>query len=270
MLGAVHQSPALLLHIKCTCKLRLSLSSYLWTTVSQQNMPGTTLPDSWTVCKAILVIRHDTAEDFLSAAYTTLQHHERSSNIILAHALQRATSEHAIHDREIAARTGTHIELSSPIPHNTDSFWLTVWSLTSMSAPPRLDLTLSCVSSTLGNYPIFLWTPYTMSGTWLSPRIIKLTRKLQACVLPKRVFSVFGKAFLVKAFSQRWIELTGSVLEPEPFYAAYYSFCTAKSLKDSDQQMPANHSIRRATADDLGYVAQLCQEFAATSVSAVL
>jgi len=108
-----------------------------------------------------------------------------------------------------------------------------------------------------------------MSGAWLSPRIVELTRHLQACVLPKRVFSVFGKAFLVKAFSQRWIELTGSVLEPEPFYAAYYSFCTSESFEDIDQKMPADHYIRQAAADDLGHVAQLCQEFAATSVSII-
>jgi hypothetical protein len=233
-------------------------------------MPGITLPDSWAASKKISVIRHDTAEDFLSAAYATLQHHERSSNIILAHAIQRVMSESALVDLEITAHSETHLQSSSSIPHCADSFWLTVWSSTSVSAPPTLDLTLSCISSTLGNYPIFLWTPFTISGPWLSSRIFELTRHLQACVLPKRVFSVFGKAFLVTAFSQRWIELTGSVLEPEPFYAAYYSFCTSKSFKDSDQQMPVNHYIRRATADDLGYVAQLCQEFAATSVSIVL
>lgn len=233
-------------------------------------MPGITPPVSFTKPGSLKVIQHDTATDFLSATYTILRRHERSSNLVFAHALQRARWESAVPNIETNVFSTLSLTSSSLSPHDADSFWLTVWSSSTSSTTPTLDFVLSCVSSTLGNYPIFLWTPRhssITSLTWLAPRIIELTQHLHACVHPKRVFSVFGKSLLVKMFCSRWIELTGSVLEPEPFYAAYYTFCTPCSLKESDHQIPADHFIRRATIDDLDCIAQFCREFANSSVS---
>ena len=233
-------------------------------------MPAITLPVSFFLSKTLKVIQHDTADDFLNAAYSTLRRHEQSSNIILAHALQR--SESALVDSETTKLSDENLKSSSSFPHSTDSFWLTVWSSTSASTLPALDLTLSCIKSTLGNYPIFLWSPRqpsAMSLTWLAPRVIQLMRHLDACVPRGRVFSVFGKTLLAKEFSRHWIMLTGCSLEPEPFYAAYYTFCTPESLRDSDHPLSVKHCIRQATIGDLDHISQLCKEFADCSVSAV-
>lgn len=72
---------------------------------------------------------------------------------------------------------------------------------------------------------------------------------------------------MVKVFSRYWSELTGYPTEPEPFYAAYHTFCTPESLKTFDHSLPAGHSIRQATMDDLESASRLCKEFAANSVS---
>ena len=216
-----------------------------------------------TLSEALTVIRHDNADDFLSFAYPTLRHHEQSSNIILAHALERSISQYSPVDQQMA-HSGLRMK-----PSMSDSFWLTVWSSTSLHT---LDLALSCINSTLGKYPIFLWTshhPSAMSLDWLMPRIVELTQHLQACVPQGRVFSVFGRSSLVKAFSQHWVRLTGSSLEPEPFYTACSTFCTPMSLRDSDHQIPHDHRIRMATIHDLDSIAKLCQEFADSSVSSL-
>lgn len=234
-------------------------------------MPGIALPVSVSALNAIRIIQHNSADDFLAAAYPTLIHQERSSNIILAHALQKANSAYALADREATVTLSSQSKLSSSsFPHSSSSFWLTAWSYKSSATSPTIDLILSCISSTLGDYPIFLWTPYlpaTVSSTWLSPRIAGLAQYLRACVTPRRVFSVFGKTCLVKAFSKYWTEMTGIPTEPLPFYAAYYTFCTPQSFRAYDREIPVGHCIRQATQHDLDSVARLCKEFADDSVS---
>lgn len=253
-----------------TEKSFLSITLIFVLSSPRSKMPGIIIPASSTASKVIRVIQHDTAEDLLSAAGVTLQHHERSSNIILGHALQKAMSESTPVDHEKTSYSRAYLTSPLSAPPRSDSFWLTVWSSKSSSTSATLDLVLSCISSTLGNYPIFLWTPHchsTMPLTWLVPRIAELTQHLYASTPPKRIFSVFGKTLLVKAFSQYWSGLTGFLLEPEPFYAAYHTFCTPESLKESNHQIPTNHRVRRAIEHDLDCVAQLCQEFADSSVS---
>ncbi|KAI0931511.1 hypothetical protein AcW1_001100 [Taiwanofungus camphoratus] len=221
-----------------------------------------------------VVIQHDSASDFLAAAYPTLRRHEASSNIVLAHALKRVSAEAALSgyqficDADVEAFLAT-AEPSSFIPHrNGDSLWLTLWNM-APSSPPTLDLVLSCVNWTLGEYPIFLWTPRrpsSLSSEWLMPRINQLAEHLQSCVPPERVFSVFGTTPLVKAFARCWTDMTGFTVEPEPFYAAYFSYCTLETFKDCDALLPEGHALRRATMRDLECVAGLCKEFADDSV----
>ncbi|PCH34206.1 hypothetical protein WOLCODRAFT_135568 [Wolfiporia cocos MD-104 SS10] len=219
------------------------------------------------------IVQHDTASDYLAFAYPTLHRHEASANIVLAHALKRVSAEAAlsgyqfISDSDVKAYLSS-IDPSALVPHRAqDSFWLTMWSFA--PAGPVLELVLSRVSWTLGEYPIFLWTPNhpsTLSSEWLAPRITQLTEHLQNCVPPERIFSVFGMTPLVKAFARRWSDMTGFAIEPEPFYAAYFSYCTPQTFQDSDSQLPEGHQLRRASLRDLDSVAQLCKEFADDSV----
>jgi hypothetical protein len=150
-----------------------------------------------------------------------------------------------------------------------EPFWLTIWSSPSPSVPPTLDIVLSCVSWTLGDYPIFLWTPKnasSVSSAWLVPRVELLAEHLLDIVPPCRVFSVFGKTQLVKTFTRYWSDLVKCPIEPEPFYAAYYSFCNPDTFKESHDPLSRGDSIRRANMEDLAAVAQLCKEFADDSV----
>ncbi|KAI0348295.1 hypothetical protein BDW22DRAFT_72055 [Trametopsis cervina] len=222
-----------------------------------------------------VIMQHDSASDFLAVSYPTLRRHEASSNIVFAHALKRVTTEAALagfqftSDADVEAGLST-ADASSFTPHPTSgAFWLTLWSSSSSHARPQLDMIVSCVDWTLGNYPIFLWTPRRqdeLTSSWLNMRISQLVDHLRACVPSERVFSVFGMTPLVKSFSRRWSQLTGHMVEPEPFYAAYFSFCTAKTFKPSNLPLPAGHRLRRAGIADLDQVAQLCKEFADDSV----
>ncbi|KAI0275139.1 hypothetical protein BC834DRAFT_1037703 [Gloeopeniophorella convolvens] len=229
-----------------------------------------------------LIVHHDSAADFLSATFPTLRRHEESANIVFAHALKLLGSE--------AALTGCHFINESDVSSwwsqetrsrradlagraratdTTEPFWLTVWSSPSPFIPPTLDLVLSCVSWTLGDYPIFLWTPKSpasISSSWLLPRIELLAEHLLDLVPPQRVFSVFGMTVLAKSFTRYWSELVKNPIEPEPFYAASYTYCTMDTFIESEGPLPCGDSIRRANMADLAAVAQLCKEFADDSV----
>ena len=215
----------------------------------------------------ITVVQHRTATDFLSATHSHLQDDERSSNIVFAHALKRLRKEAGS-----ALTTPRDVEdwLRFPrhrVPDDPNAFWLTVWSVDLTNNTATLDLVLSCVDWTLGNYPIFLWSPQPEDKPWLIPRITKLTNQLLDCVPPERVFSVFGMTWVVKTFSEYWTGLTGHEVVSEPFYAALLSYCTEATFIDSSSRLPAGHVIRHATKSDTESVAQLCKEFGDDSVS---
>lgn len=222
------------------------------------------------------VLQHHTADDLLTFTYPTLGRHEASSNIVLAHALKRVGAEHApsryesMSDKDVYALFSAMDRgrfISRP---STDAFWLTLWSVSPQSSLPTLDLILSCIDWTLGDYPIFLWTPHraaAASAGWLKPRIQQISKRLQDCVPPERVFSVFGMTSLVKTFSRVWTQMTGFAVEPEPFYAALHSYCTRETFRGKNTALPQGHQLRKAKAADLEPVAQLCKEFADDSVS---
>ena len=225
------------------------------------------MPGRLTSSSLITVVHHRTATDFLSDTHSHLQSDERSSGIVFAHALKRLRKEAGS-----ALTTPRDVEdwLRFPrhrVPDDPNAFWLSVWTVDSASDTVTLDLVLSCVDWTLGNYPIFLWSPQPEDKTWLIPRITKLTNHLLECAPPERVFSVFGMTWLVKTFSEYWTGLTGHEVEPEPFYAALLSYCTEATFVDSTSRLPAGHVIRPATKSDVESVAQLCKEFGDDSVS---
>ncbi|EMD32641.1 hypothetical protein CERSUDRAFT_87950 [Gelatoporia subvermispora B] len=228
-------------------------------------MPGLNASYSQT-----FIVQHDSASEYLAFAYPTLRRHEASANIVLAHALKRVSAEAALSGYQFVSDSDVEDWLQSADPavfaprQSEGSFWLTLWS-GSPSSPPTLDLVLSCVNWTLGDYPIFLWTPhqtFATSSAWLAPRIAQLTEHLRFCVPPERVYSVFGMTTLVKTFTRQWTSMTGFVVEPEPFYAAFFSYCNAATFRDTDNALPQGHCLRRATLRDLEPVAQLCKEFA--------
>jgi hypothetical protein len=234
-------------------------------------MPGVTTPTH----TVTVIMQHDSASDFLALSYPTLRRHEASSNIVFAHALKRVSTEAAFSEIQFTSDADVEASLSSAdassyTPHPTSgAFWLTMWSLSPSHGGAELDMVLACVDWTLGNYPIFLWTPRSqeqISSSWLDPRISQIAEHLLVCVPSTRVFSVFGMTPLVKSFTRYWSQRTGHMVEPEPFYAAYFSFCDATTFKPSNLPLPVGHRLRRADKSDLEQVAQLCKEFADDSV----
>lgn len=223
--------------------------------------------------RSSIVLQHRSAEHFLSFTYPVLRRHEASSNIILAHALKHVGAENALSgfesDGDVHARFSMELECKTPRP-TKDAFWLTLWSVSSPSAPATLELVLSCVNWTLGDYPIFLWTPHrssAASASWLAPRVQEVAKTLTCCVPPERVFSIFGMTSLVKTFARIWAEMTRFDIEPKPFYAALFSYCTTETLRAGDSTLPEGHRLRKATMADLESIAVLCKEFADDTVS---
>ncbi|KAI0756474.1 hypothetical protein C8Q80DRAFT_33771 [Daedaleopsis nitida] len=218
-------------------------------------MPGLNASTS----RQTFVMQHHSADDFLSFTYPVLRRHEASSNIVLAHALKRVGAENALSgfefmsDEDVNARFASiNAEYTTPRA-TTDAFWLTVWTVSSPASPPTLDLVLSCVNWSLGDYPIFLWTPQrssAASSAWLAPRVQQVAEYLSCCVPPERVFSIFGLTSLVKTFARTWTQMTGFVIEPEPFYAALFSYCTAQTWRKGDVALPEGHRLRKASMTD--------------------
>jgi len=232
-------------------------------------MPGLLNPNRSATITTVTL--HNSATDLLSAVHPELCLKEHSSGIIFAHALERLDIET---EHKVSSQTDLSDWLQSHRPsgisqRESESFWLTVWSHHSPAGKPTLDLVLSCLNWTLGDYPIFLWTPVgsgTIETAWLLPRVTQLANKLLSCVPPERVFTVFGMTPLVRAFVRCWSEFTGLKVEEEPVYAANLSYCTPTTFIDSDSRIPAGHQIRQANISDLEPVALLCKEFADESV----
>ncbi|KAH9081584.1 hypothetical protein EDB83DRAFT_2333641 [Lactarius deliciosus] len=192
-----------------------------------------------------LVVHHDSAADFLSATFPTLRRHEESANIVFAHAFKLLGSE--------AALTGFHFTNESDV-----SSWWKQRARTAQStvARPRVKSNEPfwlTVCGTLGDYPIFLWTPKTptpISQSWLTPRTELLAEHLLDIVPPQAY----------------WSDLVKCAIEQEPFYSAYYTYCNLDTFKEAIDPVPSGDKIRRAGVEDLAAVAQLCKEFADESV----
>ncbi|KAH0838089.1 hypothetical protein J3R83DRAFT_6333 [Lanmaoa asiatica] len=215
----------------------------------------------------IRVLEHYSAQAFLAVTYPTLWKHERSSNLILAHALKKISAEAVLTGCQFVAQS--EVELDAPSSDElSDSLWLTVWS-TSPQGTAELELVLACHRAGQHELPIFLWAaqPRMLSSPqWLVPRVTALADRLASCVPPTRVFSVFGMTALVKAFSKYWTSITGFQVEAQPFYSAYLSYCTKETIIDSKVNLPFGHLIRRGMIPDVEDIARLAKEFADDSI----
>lgn len=215
----------------------------------------------------IRVLEHYSAQAFLALAYPTLCKHERSSNIILAHALKKISVEAALTGCQFVTQSEVALDVP-PSDEFSDSLWLTVWT-TSSQGVAELELVLACHRAGQDELPVFLWVaqPRMLSSPqWLAPRVTALADRLALCVPPTRVFSMFGTTALVKALSKYWTSLTGFQVEPKPFYSAYLSYCTKETIADSEVDLPFGHFIRRGMISDIEDIAQLGKGFADDSV----
>ncbi|KAG8744638.1 hypothetical protein FRC10_009671 [Ceratobasidium sp. 414] len=212
------------------------------------------------------VLVHHTATDFLDATEHILEKHELTSNIIYPCAIKARTYERL----PVSAARGAAY-WSAPRPATAKpsrQFWITQWTVRSAATAPTLDFVVAVTNGQFGGYPVFIWSPHSsgdMTPYFLSPRIQTIVSHLQWAGPAERVFSVFGQDPVVEAFTNMWSQTTSKLPEPEVFYAAKFSFCTAKTLLPAPTPI-TGHSLRLATRADLDQCAQLCKEFADDSV----
>lgn len=226
-------------------------------------MPGLKFQSPSEIC----VLDHYSAQAFLAVSYPTLCKHERSSNIILGHALKKVSAEAALTGCQFVTQSEVALDAPSSDELN-DSLWLTVWS-TSSQGIVDLELVLACHPAGQHELPVFVWAtqPRMLSSPqWLAPRIAALADRLASFVPPTRVYSVFGMTALVKAFSKYWTSLTGFQVEPQPFYSACLSYCTKETFVDPKVNLPFGHLIRRGVISDIEDIARLGKGFADDSV----
>ncbi|KAF8906617.1 hypothetical protein CPB85DRAFT_1436866 [Mucidula mucida] len=129
-------------------------------------------------------------------------------------------------------------------PSASGHLWVIVWT---HYPQKRLELVLSCTSTEMGTYPIFI----------------------ASTEVPKtRVYSAFGPDTIVNSFASFWSSLSGIAQYEKPYYAAKLSVCTSRTIsKRSASIIPGlQMDLRPATPADLQAVAELCYGFASESV----
>ncbi|KAG9127085.1 hypothetical protein FRC07_000688 [Ceratobasidium sp. 392] len=215
---------------------------------------------------------HTTAVDFLEATEHVLLEHERRSNLILAHALERArwearhiglgaaaaTAGLAPRERSAAWWARRHSGGQPNLEVGRD-FWVSVWtvhvpvasassrSFTPNSLPPRPP-TLDFAVSILGSDPVFVFTPHppsTLSVPFLSPRIGPLVMSLAQIMPIERMSRVFALFSVAECITETWTAHTGAQRAPESQCNVFSTFCTvatfagAQPLPDGDRVLLA-------------------------------
>ncbi|KAI0361349.1 hypothetical protein OH77DRAFT_1391264 [Trametes cingulata] len=202
----------------------------------------------------VSVFRHPA--HFPTSVWASLEDHPQSSNIIYAHAAK-------------FVKVGTdsaHIQ--------SFNLWIVCWTAT--STEPTVDFVLSCTTGSLGPYPIFVFTPRSLSlltREFVEPRIKSMVSALGANVAPERVFSVFALDTVAEAFAAAWTAQTSIQLAQNPvYYHSKLMRCTKETFAVEDQKQVSDQSaeLRLAVLADVHEVARLCRGFAAASEPFVL
>ena len=210
---------------------------------------------------------YESSTDFLAATLSELSRQERSSNIVYAPALKLLKQDTGLSFSDKDDLSNFLESSRGSNPNKSGSRWFTIWSRDRSSQPFTLDLVLSCTRGVMGDYPIFLWSPLAqISPTWFESRMTKLVDEFSSCVPPQRVFAVFGRTSLVWPFQRQWTARTGHQRHEDPYYEAFYSYCTRDTFVDRPWSRAQGHEIRLATMDDLHSVGRLCKEFAVEAV----
>ncbi|KAF8872523.1 hypothetical protein CPB85DRAFT_1237624 [Mucidula mucida] len=190
--------------------------------------------------------------------------------------IHRSASALPSHFWEVARIKPAHFNTILPIaqkcrdreragyPNASANVWVLVWTHL------RLDLVLSCTSTEMGTYPIFIASTVPtprLTQQFLSSRIPVLASTLYQEVPDTRVYSVFGPDAIVNSFAPLWSSLTGISRYAEPYYAAKLSVCTSRTISNrSASIIPGlQMDLRLAVPADLQGVAELCYGFASES-----
>lgn len=192
------------------------------------------------------------ASDIPSEVWDTLEAHAVNANIILPALLASLAAE----------KEGV------VIPNQR---WLVFYEQDNPAQ--TVEFVLSCTNGCMGAYPIFIFTTHkysSLNSTYLIPRLQFLAEVLHETVPVERVYSVFAPEIIATLFIDIWTDLTGIERHaPDPYYyAAKISFCSRRTLSRRQATHNTAFSLRPARIEDIEQVADLCFQFALTSVSA--
>lgn len=234
---------------------------------------------------------HATATDFLEATEYALVDQERRSNLILAHALERAAWEasHAVPGASVTTLTLAPPERSrawwirrlsqaeSTSPVGCD-FWMTCWTIQTPAAgasrteplpitlrPPTLDLAISILASD----PVFVFTPHpasSLGSQFLAPRARALVQRLAQYMPRERMSRVFALYSVAETMADAWSIQTGISRVPESQCNVFSTFCTVATFSGV-QPIPEGHRVGGARAPQVSQLAHIYHDFEKESVS---
>lgn len=223
---------------------------------------------------------YHTASDFLRATEPYLQLREREANCILPLAQkyrdyeQRypAAAQLAAASKSLSGAQREHYEDIARCKAQ-QQLWIAVWSYSTASSQPALDVVLSCTASHLATLPVFLYSTHETSSLtreYLEPRMQLLARRLLEVVSRERVFSVFAPNLLTQSFASVWSAKTGMCINERPYYSAALTYVTSETLAFEDYtrapSLPrSRYLLRVATRSDLLQIAEHCFQFASDS-----
>ncbi|CAE6445433.1 unnamed protein product [Rhizoctonia solani] len=232
---------------------------------------------------------HTSASDFLEAAeHALLADQERRSNLILAHALERASWE-ATHVG-IGASAAT-LALSpqerakvwwarryspgQPTVEVGRDFWVTCWTIQtpvmnsarqSNSAPvahalrpPTLDFAVSILASD----PIFVFTPHSaasLSSRFLAPRAGLLVQRLAQYMPVGRMSRLFALFPVAETIADAWTAHTGVPRAAENQCVAFSTFCTVATFAGV-HPLPDGHRVVLAGTSQIPHIARMYYDF---------
>ncbi|KAK0459398.1 uncharacterized protein EV420DRAFT_319471 [Desarmillaria tabescens] len=151
-----------------------------------------------------------------------------------------------------------------------------VWIVHFTSDPqPRAQFILSCTTTEMGKYPIFITTTCptnSLTAEFIRQPMSLLAKELYRVVPVPRVYSVFAPDAIAHHFAKLWTQLTGVGHIKEPYYAAKLSFCTKATFRYRQATMVpgVTFELRLAVPSDIEEIARLCYGFASESEPFVL
>ncbi|KAL4070646.1 hypothetical protein J3A83DRAFT_3239360 [Scleroderma citrinum] len=186
------------------------------------------------------------ADDLPAPVWDAFRHNEAAANVVYPFALKARESPRG----------------------SQEQLWIAYFDSTD-----QVTFVLSCTTRSLGDYPVFIYTtngPAERQPADITEPLESLATALRRSVNPARVFAVFACEAVTREFARIW-EVLSEIKVEGPYYDATFTFCTKTTLTPSMNLRPLpedrNLTIWLGQAEDshLAWVANLCQQFAATS-----
>ncbi|CAE6529058.1 unnamed protein product [Rhizoctonia solani] len=231
---------------------------------------------------------HTSATDFLEAAeHALLADQERRSNLILAHALERASWEAHTGIGASATTLGwppyerskawwaRRYSPGQPTVEVGRDFWVTCWTVqTPVTSSARSPETASAAHTTrlptldfaisiLASDPIFVFTPHlatSLSPSFLAPRAGRLVQRLAQHMPAARMSRLFALYPVAETIAEAWTAYTGIPRAPESQCNVFSTFCTVATFSGV-QPLPDGHRVVLGNSSQVSHVARLYYDF---------